>query len=208
MIASGMKEARQKSIRVEVASAQDFDFFYSLLLPGAWSPHMVTENNVDALLTISDYYQVGFIREGCEATLLLLPVAMERLLQAHRHGLTKQCERCVHSLAADFTEEDLAKIREASPELLLQAASAMRGQAATRRRRLEALEPELKKARSCARRIQGKVESISGCTQALEPGNPFGPPNPPPTRQKLEELKVSVGALRHELVSLQTHLNK
>ena len=58
MLESGMEEAQQKTIKVEVASKADFDMFYSLLLPGAWRGK-VAAKNVDVLLVISDYYQVG-----------------------------------------------------------------------------------------------------------------------------------------------------
>ena len=134
MLQSGMKEAVQKSIKVDVATLEDFDAFYGLLLPGEWSPHKITQANVDALLAISDYYQVSFIKKSCEQRLLKLPATMARLLQAHRHGLKTQCTRCIDSLAAQFSEEDLAKMCEAAPGLLLQASSAMRREILTRKR--------------------------------------------------------------------------
>ena len=37
MLSSGMREAQQKTIQVEVATREEFDVFYNLLKPGAFS---------------------------------------------------------------------------------------------------------------------------------------------------------------------------
>ncbi|CAE7195485.1 bath-38 [Symbiodinium natans] len=168
MLGSGMQEAQQGSIKVEVATPGDFDLFYSLLLPGEWSPDLVTEKNVDALLGLSDYYQVRFIKKGCEKRLLQSPVTKARLMQAHRHGLKEQCTRCVDSLAALLTEQDLVEIGNASPELLLQVALAVRKQALTMQRRVDELEPALKKAKTCFESVQSLTNNLSACTQGLQ----------------------------------------
>ena len=42
---------------------EEFEVFYNLLIPGAFRPKKVTEDNVDSLLTISEYYQVGFLKD-------------------------------------------------------------------------------------------------------------------------------------------------
>ena len=170
MLRAGMKEAQQKSVKVEVAMPEDFELFYGLLLPGEWNLDAVTENNVDALLAISDYYQVGFIKKGCEKRLLELPVTMGRLLQAHRHGLVHQCERCINSLAGKFTEKDLVDIGKAAPDLLLLASQAVRREALSKQNRIDQLEPALKKARTAYQEIRAAAASFSEITkQTLEP---------------------------------------
>ena len=121
MIQSGMKEAQQSIIKVEVVSKQDFEIFYNLLGPAAWSADKVTEKNVDALLAASDYYQVGFLKTACEDKLLALPASGHRLLQAHKHGLKRQHQRCIDSLGKGSTKGDLTTLRQA-PDILLEVA--------------------------------------------------------------------------------------
>ena len=81
---------------------------------------------MDGLLTISDYYQVGFLKKRCEDLLLACPVTATRLVQAHRHGLHKQYERCLSSIVASCSAEDLALIHQASPHIMLEVAQALR----------------------------------------------------------------------------------
>mmetsp|Transcript_47953 Transcript_47953/g.98896 ORF Transcript_47953/g.98896 Transcript_47953/m.98896 type:complete len:214 (+) Transcript_47953:35-676(+) len=119
MLSSGMKEAQQRSIKVEVATKQDFDAFYSLLKPFAWHPAKLTAENVDTLLTISDYYQVDRLKKACEATLLRLPVTPARLLQAEKTGLKSQFERCAREVACKGTRQDLRVIHASSADALL-----------------------------------------------------------------------------------------
>ena len=85
MLESGMKEAQQRVIKLDVAVAtkQDFESFYALLGPGAWSMEKVSEDNIDGLLSMSDYYQVDFMKDACIKMLDHLPVTGNRLLQAH-----------------------------------------------------------------------------------------------------------------------------
>ncbi|CAE6934351.1 bath-38 [Symbiodinium sp. CCMP2592] len=122
MFTSGMKEQQQSVIKVDVASKEEFATFYNLLGPWAWSTHKVTEANVDSLLTISDYYQVEIIKQTCEDLLLSLAPTCARLLQADRHGLKRQYQRCVGHVAEESTEEDLEVLRQSSADILLQVA--------------------------------------------------------------------------------------
>ncbi|CAE7269980.1 KBTBD3, partial [Symbiodinium pilosum] len=87
MFASGMREAQSGTVQVEVATKEEFEVFYNLLIPGAFRPKKVTEDNVDSLLTISEYYQVGFLKIACRETLRSLPATPERLIQAEQTGL-------------------------------------------------------------------------------------------------------------------------
>ncbi|CAE7758558.1 GAPDH [Symbiodinium sp. CCMP2456] len=121
MLESGMKEAQQSIIKVEVACKEEFTVFYDLLKPMAWNNDKVTEANVDSLLTISDYYQAGIIKEACEQLLLRLPPTGTRLLQAHKHGLQKQYQRCLSDLAEQSTKEDL-EVLHSVPDILLELA--------------------------------------------------------------------------------------
>ncbi|CAE7039570.1 GAPDH [Symbiodinium sp. CCMP2592] len=122
MLESGMKEAQQSIIKVEVASKKEFTVFYDLLRPTAWSNDKVIEANVDSLLTLSDYYQVTAIKQACEQLLLRLPPSGTRLLQAHKHGLPEQYQRCVGELAKQSTKEDLEVLRQSEPDILLEVA--------------------------------------------------------------------------------------
>ncbi|CAE7254519.1 ANK1 [Symbiodinium natans] len=124
MLESDMKEAQQKVIKVDVAVAtkQDFQVFYALLGPGAWSTDKVTEDSVDGLLSISDYYQVDFIKEACLKKLANLPVTAQRFVQANKHGLKRQRDRCLHELARRGGEEELVMLHTANSDLLLEVA--------------------------------------------------------------------------------------
>ncbi|CAE6934330.1 unnamed protein product [Symbiodinium sp. CCMP2592] len=121
MLQSGMKEAQQSVIKVDVASKVEFEVFYDLLLPMAWSTE-VTEQNVDSLLAISDYYQVESIKQKCESRLLRLPPTGFRVMQAHKYGLKQQYLRCVGALAESSTKEDLELLRQSEPDILLEVA--------------------------------------------------------------------------------------
>ncbi|CAE7765755.1 unnamed protein product [Symbiodinium sp. CCMP2592] len=125
MLQSGMQEAKQGVIKVEVAKKEEFANFYSLLWPGEWSRDRVRGENVDALLAIADYYEVGFVKHACEDQLLTLPVTGQRLLQAHQTGLHRQYVRCIDSLASSDCKEDLVMIGKEAPELLLDVALKM-----------------------------------------------------------------------------------
>ena len=204
MLQSGMKEAQQKSIRVDVATRQDFNMFYGLLMPGEWSPDKITQTNVDALLAISDYYQVSFIKKCCEQRLLEMPATMARLLQAHRHGLEKQCKRCIDCLAAQFSEEDLAELCKAAPALLLQASCAMRQEVLKRKRRLDQIQPEMKKAKTFLTEVQKVSNGLASCTSSLTLPSSTGAlyhhrMEGSLPREKGEELKNLQSTLQHLL---------
>ncbi|CAE7662322.1 Ufd4 [Symbiodinium pilosum] len=126
MLSSGMREAQNRTIQVEVATKEDFEIFYNLLRPGAFRADKVTQHNVEALLTISEYYQVGFLKHACEDQLLRLPATPDRLLQAENMGLKRQYARCARALAKQCMQEDLEQLRAASPTALMAVATAMR----------------------------------------------------------------------------------
>ncbi|CAE7821290.1 bath-38, partial [Symbiodinium sp. KB8] len=119
MLVSNMKEAQKSIIKVEVASKTEFKIFYDLLEPCSWSKDKISKANVDALLAISDYYQVDVVKQGCEQFLLGLPATGDRLLQAHKHGLNKQYQRCIVSIAEAGTKDDLL-VLHGHPDVLLE----------------------------------------------------------------------------------------
>lgn len=122
MFTSGMKEAQQGVIEVDVASKKEFITFYNLLGNWSWSRDKVTEANVDSLLAISDYYQVEIIKQTCEDLMLTLPPTGARLLQAKKHGLNRQYLRCIDVMAKRSTRNDLEMLRQSEPDILLDVA--------------------------------------------------------------------------------------
>ena len=122
MFASGMKEAQQGVIKVDVASKKEFITFYNLLGPWSWNRDKVTEANVDSLLAISGYYQVEIMKQACEDLLLTLPPTGARLLQAKKHGLNRQYLKCVDAMAKRSTRNDLEMLRQSEPDILLDVA--------------------------------------------------------------------------------------
>ncbi|CAE7457594.1 Enc1, partial [Symbiodinium sp. KB8] len=122
MFTSGMKEAQQGVIEVDVASKKDFITFYNLLGPWSWNRDKVTEANVDSLLEISDYYQVEIIKQTCEDLMLTLPPTGARLLQAKKHDLNRQYLRCIDAMAKRSTRNDLEMLRQSEPDILLDVA--------------------------------------------------------------------------------------
>ncbi|CAE7370120.1 ANK1 [Symbiodinium sp. CCMP2456] len=114
MLASGMK------VDVAVATKTQFQVFYALLGPGAFSFDKVTKDSIDGLLSISDYYQVDFVKEACIKKLDELPVTAHRFMQAHKHGLKRQRDRCLHELARAGEERELVLLHSANADLLLE----------------------------------------------------------------------------------------
>ena len=126
-----MLEARQKRVAVSVATRDDFQVFYNLLMPGDLRTDEITLHNVDALLILSHYYEVHFVKLACEDFLLQGHVTTERLLQAHKYDLKRQYLRCVKELAKPakpMTRNEMENISKASPDMLVDLAFEMRVQ--------------------------------------------------------------------------------
>uniref|UniRef100_A0A7S4QIH9 BTB domain-containing protein n=1 Tax=Alexandrium monilatum TaxID=311494 RepID=A0A7S4QIH9_9DINO len=122
MLTSGMCEEKTK--RVEVAASignrEQFEQFYGFLLPAKALGQRLGRDNVDGVLAFSDYYQVSELKEACEEFLLRVSASLDRLLQAERHGIPRQRQRCLEHISASPTV-DLSKL-EAHPKLLLEVA--------------------------------------------------------------------------------------
>lgn len=153
MFSSGMKEATEQVIEVEVATQEEFEIFYGLILPGARCETQVTPDNVHALLCISDYYQVDFVKDACEEQLLRMPVTVERLLQAHKHDLLKQYRRCIASLSLISQPQDLDAL---PPDVLLELTKEMQ----------ERLKQLRGKAKNLSHVVSGKG-SVKGVGRSL-----------------------------------------
>jgi hypothetical protein len=107
MLTGDMCESTKKRAKVEVSGKEEFKQFYELLLPVTSRKANVTEKTLDATLVLCDYYQVGAIKDECEAFLKTLPVTVPRLFQARKHGLSEQYERCAKEIASTFSAQDL-----------------------------------------------------------------------------------------------------
>ncbi|CAE7897152.1 KBTBD7 [Symbiodinium necroappetens] len=186
MFSSGMKEAQQGVIKVDVASTEEFKVFYSLLGPCAWSTDKVTEANADSLLAISDYYQVEVIKQACEGLLLNLPPNTTRLLQASKHGLKRQYQRCMRHLAKQCTKEDLEVLRQSAPETFFEL---------------------VLQKQDTLNRLMGIKDEIAKCMASVDDMlGPFGPYSPSnradgllKARPKLRSLLESIENLLKEL---------
>jgi len=124
MFEADMKERSDMRFRVDIASKDEFRDFYNCLLPGGQSSAMLSEQNVDSMLALSDYYQVQFMRDVCTDFLSELPVSPSRLLQARKHGLMQLYERCVDAIAEDVNQHDLAELTN-NGDILLDVISRM-----------------------------------------------------------------------------------
>mmetsp|Transcript_18344 Transcript_18344/g.35958 ORF Transcript_18344/g.35958 Transcript_18344/m.35958 type:complete len:249 (+) Transcript_18344:51-797(+) len=107
MLASNMTEAQSLRIPIDMVTKEQFLEFYGLLKPLAWNANMISEANVDAMLLLSDYYQVKLIKARCEKVLVEMPVSLARLMQADTHGLQPQYERCLKEVSANFHKYDV-----------------------------------------------------------------------------------------------------
>ena len=158
---------------------REFKVFYSLLGPCAWSTDKVTEANADSLLAISDYYQVEVIKQACEGLLLNLPPNTTRLLQASKHGLKRQYQRCMRHLAKQCTKEDLEVLRQSAPETFFEL---------------------VLQRQDTLNRLMGIKDEIAKCMASVDDMlGPFGPYSPSnradgllKARPKLRSLLVSI----------------
>ncbi|CAE7220989.1 bath-36 [Symbiodinium sp. CCMP2456] len=182
MLVSGMKEAQHSIIKVEVASKEEFKVFYDLLGPFSWSNDKISEANVDTLLAISDYYQVDIVKQGCEQFLLGLPPTGDRLLQAQKHGLNKQYQRCIVSIAKEGTKDDLLAL-QSYPDILLDVALKQQQQP----QQSKAL-ASMKREITACRKLVGQLPSGVGGDKVFLNGAPFKGFNAYEVLQKVENL--------------------
>mmetsp|Transcript_135750 Transcript_135750/g.378244 ORF Transcript_135750/g.378244 Transcript_135750/m.378244 type:complete len:243 (+) Transcript_135750:123-851(+) len=182
MLSTDMVEKDGRRVRVEAASREDFAEFYRFLLPLCGRSMSLSERNVDSLLTLSDYYQVEPLKEECERFLEALPVSVPRLLQAHRHGLRRQYERCAEAIAQSFHEHDMSVLSRHN-DIMLDVV--LRSQRSFRNLRqlvtkICALRPEIQKARDSA----GQQCAWGGGNNAEDPWargwDPWAQPGPHP----------------------------
>uniref|UniRef100_A0A7S2VM03 BTB domain-containing protein n=1 Tax=Zooxanthella nutricula TaxID=1333877 RepID=A0A7S2VM03_9DINO len=90
MLKAGMAEQQQMTVNIDaqVASKDEFQVFYNLLLPFSGSvKNAVTAANAESLFRISDFYQVKQLRAQCLRMLLMSPHTVGKLIFAHKTGL-------------------------------------------------------------------------------------------------------------------------
>mmetsp|Transcript_69949 Transcript_69949/g.188449 ORF Transcript_69949/g.188449 Transcript_69949/m.188449 type:complete len:242 (+) Transcript_69949:58-783(+) len=113
MLAAGMKESRSRRIKVsrDIGTARQFDDFYSCLSPATACTVRINQENVDGILAFSDYYQVIPLKLECDRALRDFPPSADRLIQAHKYGLSDQYNRCVTAVGSDAGKPDLSALK-------------------------------------------------------------------------------------------------
>jgi hypothetical protein len=96
MFTSGMREAQTKRLELQGKDKDEFELVMSFLRP--LSAGQVSVANVDVLLPWACEYQMLFLKERCEQTLLMLPCSASRLVDAKLWDLQEQYERCLTEL--------------------------------------------------------------------------------------------------------------
>ena len=93
MLTHEMLEKATKQIEVHVTK-EEWTMFYSFLHPATGRLQKVHQDTVDVLLPLFDKYQLTVLVNECEELLLrMMPVTVDRLLQADKCNLEKQYRR-------------------------------------------------------------------------------------------------------------------
>eukprot|EP00418_Pyrodinium_bahamense_P083497 CAMPEP_0179069940 /NCGR_PEP_ID=MMETSP0796-20121207/30765_1 /TAXON_ID=73915 /ORGANISM="Pyrodinium bahamense, Strain pbaha01" /LENGTH=291 /DNA_ID=CAMNT_0020767019 /DNA_START=15 /DNA_END=890 /DNA_ORIENTATION=- len=100
MLSSDMAESHSRQVNVDITSKKTFARLYKLLLPCAWKPSEITEDNFEELLKLSDYYQVSAVKERCAEVLGSLPTTVPRLLLARDYRLPELYQKFSKGLAS------------------------------------------------------------------------------------------------------------
>ena len=93
MLTHDMLEKTTKQIEVHVTK-EEWTIFYNFLHPATGRLQKVHQDTVDVLLPLFDKYQLTVLVNECEELLLrMMPVTVDRLLQADKYNLEKQYRR-------------------------------------------------------------------------------------------------------------------
>ena len=93
MLTHEMLEKTTKQIEVHVTK-EEWTMFYNFLHPATGRLQKVHQDTVDVLLPLFDEYQLTVLVNECEELLLrMMPVTVDRLLQADKCNLEKQYRR-------------------------------------------------------------------------------------------------------------------
>uniref|UniRef100_A0A7S2LA71 BTB domain-containing protein n=1 Tax=Zooxanthella nutricula TaxID=1333877 RepID=A0A7S2LA71_9DINO len=98
------EEGRSRRVAVppSVGTRRGFAEFYAFLVPGSSCEKCVTDDNVDDVLALTDYYQVAALKNRCEQFLARTrPCSIPLLQQADKYGLAALRANCIEHLAAD-----------------------------------------------------------------------------------------------------------
>jgi len=129
MLASGMEESQSRRIKIakDIGTAVQFDQFYACLSPATARTARINHQNVDGILAFSDYYQVIPLKLECDRALRDFLPSVERLVQAHKYGLSDQYKRCVAAVASDAGTPDLTVLKD-HPSVLFDVLKGMQNQ--------------------------------------------------------------------------------
>mmetsp|Transcript_158872 Transcript_158872/g.280677 ORF Transcript_158872/g.280677 Transcript_158872/m.280677 type:complete len:214 (+) Transcript_158872:22-663(+) len=99
---SGMSESREKFVKIEVATKDEFANFYEMLKPISGRKVSITSLNVSSLLTLSEYYQIENMKEECVEFLNQSPITVCLLVQAKLHKLDELYAKCLNGVVETF----------------------------------------------------------------------------------------------------------
>lgn len=118
MLASQMHEAHTHRIHIQNATYSQFKEFYEIMLPLVGRRIVISNDNIDHLLSLSQYYQVQPLIDECLACLGNVRATVPRLLMAHQFELKSEYKRFVSEIGSSFSEHDLSALKD-YPKVLL-----------------------------------------------------------------------------------------
>jgi hypothetical protein len=113
MLSSGMLESRTGRIAVNDCSLANFHEFYCSLLPGKSRFLVISEKNVEAMLALSDFYQVKWVRQMCIDIYCRCPYngcswlyTVDRMRKFKTLGIKELYEHICRVIAYNFADMD------------------------------------------------------------------------------------------------------
>jgi len=125
MLQSDMQESKSSRVAVKVCSKAEFEEFYNSVLPFGHLNSRLTPENVDSMLAISDFYQVGPLRSECAAFMSTVPATLPRLVLAWKLGLAEQYGEFLAQLAPTLDRADALRL-SAYPDIAVDMMLQMR----------------------------------------------------------------------------------
>ena len=95
MLVSAMTEGQTRCICVSEFKRKDFDAFYQFLSPATAHSARFSDDSAIAIAEVSDYYQVGWLKDKCEHHLLGAQVTVPIVVVANKIGLNKLYDHCI-----------------------------------------------------------------------------------------------------------------
>mmetsp|Transcript_82026 Transcript_82026/g.265790 ORF Transcript_82026/g.265790 Transcript_82026/m.265790 type:complete len:224 (+) Transcript_82026:45-716(+) len=159
MFVNKMAESRHRRFDVHIASKDEFQVFYDWLHPVSGRDLAITLGNMDAMLRISNYYQVQSLVDRCVGELRCAPPSAERLILSFNCGLTDLQEHFADSIATAIDDFDLGPLK-AHPDLLLDVTSRIQSVFRGQKKRLQEQTAELEDHRSKRIRAEGAKQAL------------------------------------------------